>query len=443
MNTKVKALGILAGCGLALAWAGAVRAQELRLEDLIQEALAHNPELQARAEEWSAAKEQVPQAGALPDPMLTLGVMSLPVDSWSFNREPMTQKTVEVSQAFPFPGKRPLLTEAKKAERDAAESKLRALQNQVTCEVRQAYAELYYLDHALEVTRQNQELLRQFIQVAGALYAVGKGLQQDVLKAQVELSMLLDQEIMLTQDRKMAAANLNRLLGRDPSAALESARRLDLEPLPADAKALAEKAAAANPELAEADRMVAESQALARLAQRSYYPDFTVMLGYGFREDVTMAGNRVEQSDLVSGSVGFNLPIYSFRKQSKQAAEGRARVQERRHEREDRAWRVREEVAATYAQAERAWRQIQLYQGGIIPQSENSLKSAMAGYQVNKVDFLTLLDSQKTLYDLEIRLRRRQADYSRAIARLDELSARPVAEIVQSAAGLKLETPEK
>jgi len=91
--------------------------------------------------------------------------------------------------------------------------------------------------------------------------------------------------------------------------------------------------------------------------------------------------------------------------------------------------RVREEVAATYAQAERAWRQIQLYQGGIIPQSENSLKSAMAGYQVNKVDFLTLLDSQKTLYDLEIRLRRRQADYSRAIARLDELSARPVAEI--------------
>jgi len=426
--TMVMILSSWAGLGLA----GPVRAQELRLEDLIQEAMANNPELQARQEEWTAAKERVPQAGALPDPMLTLGVMSLPVDSWSFNREPMTQKTVELGQTFPFPGKRPLLTQAAAAERDAAESQLHALQNQVTREVRQAYAELYYLDHALEVTHQNQELLRQFIQVADTLYAVGQGRQQDVLKAQVELSMLLDQEILLTQDRKTAGARLNRLLGRDPGAALDPARQLKLEPPATDAQALTEKAVAANPELAEADRMVAESQAYAKLARRSYYPDFTVTLGYGQRDDLTLDGDRVKQSDLVSGSVGFNLPVYSYRKQGREAAESRARVREREQERVDRGLRVREEVAATHAQAEGAWRQIQLYQGGVIPQSENSLQSARSGYQVNKVDFLTLLDNQKTLYDLEIKLHRLQADYSRASARLDELSARPLAEILQT-----------
>ena len=434
MKLKQTALAILAGAGVLLGLAEPSPAQELKLGELIQEALANNPELKARAQELSAASEHVPQAGALPDPMLSLGVMSVPVDTLALNREPMTQTQVGVSQAFPFPGKRPLLIEAARAQRDAAAAKQEAARNRVAREVREAYLELYYLDHALEVTRRNQELLKQYVQVAGAMYAVGKGLQQDVLKAQVELSMLLDQEIRLTQEREMAAANLNRLLGRDPGQPLGPARTFELEPLPADAQKLADRAAAQSPELALADRMATESQALEKLARRSFYPDFAVMASYGFREDLEMGGKIVRQPDLVSGSVGFNLPLYSYRKQSREVAESQARFQARQYEREDTALRVREEVRSLYARAQQAWQEIQIYQAGIIPQSENSLQAALAGYQVNKVDFLTLLDNQKTLYDLEIKLRRLQADYGQAYARLDELCG---------GAGLKPVTLEK
>jgi outer membrane protein, heavy metal efflux system len=429
MKLSPKALAILAGAGILLGLARRGPAQELNLGELLQEALAQNPELKAREAEVSAAAARVPQAGALPDPMLTLGVMSLPVDSWSFNREPMTQKTVELSQEFPFPGKRPLLARAAGAERETAEARLAALRNQVVREVREAYAELYYLDHALEINRQNLELLKQFVQVAGSRYAVGQGLQQDVLKAQVEQSMLLDRELMLTADRQVAAARLSRLLGRPADPPLGPALQLPAEPLPSDPQALADQAAANNPEILMNEKMAAASEDLEKLARRSYYPDFTVMLGYGQRDPVTMNGVKQESPDLVSGTVGFNLPIYSHRKQSQAVVENQARAEQRRHERDDAALRVREAVAAAYAQARRAEQQIELYRSGIIPQSENSLHSALAGYQVNKVDFLTLLDNQKTLYDLQTKLLRLQVDYSQALARLDELSARPVEEI--------------
>ncbi len=433
MKLLPTSLAVLAGAGLLLGLARTSPAQELNLGGLIQEALAQNPELQARQAEAAAAAARVPQAGALPDPMLTLGVMSLPVDSWSFNREPMTQKTVALSQEFPFPGKRPLLTQAASAEQKTAEAKLAALRNQVVREIREAYAELYYLDHALEVNRRNQELLRQLVQVANSMYAVGKGLQQDVLKAQVEQSMLLDLALMLQSDRQVAAARLNRLRGRPGDQPLGSALRLPAEPLPADPKALADQAVAGNPAVTMDEKMAAASEAMEKLAKRSSYPDFTVMLGYGQRDPVTMAGVKQETPDLVSGAVGFNLPIYSYRKQSQAYAENQARAEARRRERDDMVLRVREEVAATYAQARRAEQQIELYRSGIIPQSENSLQSALAGYQVNKLDFLTLLDNQKTLYDLQIKLLRLQADYSQALARLDELSARPVEEIASQA----------
>ena len=430
MNLKQPLLAILAGAGILFGLARPGPAQELKLGELLQEALAQNPELKAREAEVSAAAARVPQAGALPDPMLTLGVMSLPVDSWSFSRETMTQKTVELSQEFPFPGKRPLLTRAAGAEREIAEARLGALRNLTVREVREAYADLYYLDHALEINRQNQDLLQQFVQVADSLYAVGKGLQQDVLKAQVEQSMLLDQALMLESDRQIAAARLNRLLGRPVDQPLGLALQLPAEPLPPDPKVLADQAVAKNPELVMSEKMTAESEAMEKLARRASYPDFTVMLGYGQRDPVTMAGVKQETPDLVSGTVAFNLPIYSYRKQSRAVAENQARVEQRRGEREDAALRVREEVAAAYAQARRAEQEIALYQGGIIPQSENVLKSALSGYQVNKVDFLTLLDSQKTLSDLKTKLYRLQADSSQALARLDELCARPPAEIL-------------
>lgn len=430
MKVKMKPPAMLAAGWLALGWAGAGPAQELRLEELIAEALSNNLELKARAEEETAAGEQVGPAGALPDPMVSVGVMSLPVDSWSFSAEPMTQTQVGLSQAFPFPGKRSLLTRAARAERDASEARVDAARLRVIREVRESYAELYYLDHALELTRQNQEVLRQLGRVAGAKYAVGQGVQADVLKAQVELSLLLDQEIALNQARQAAAANLNRLLGRDPAEAVGPARRMELAPLRAEVAALAEKALSANPELMEANQMVAASESLARLSARSYYPDFTLMVAWGFRGDLVQAGRRIDQPDLFSAGVGFNLPVYSYRKQSRERAASQARLRSREHERAEQVLRLKEEVIATYAEAGRAWQELMLYRSGIIPQSRQSLESALTAYQVNRVDFLTLLDNQQTLLDQEIRLRRLEADYSRACARLDELSARPPAELL-------------
>jgi len=182
------------------------------LDEYVSKAVQDNPRLSAALQKVQMVERTIPQAGALPDPQLSLGLMNLPVNSFAFNQEPMTGKTISVMQMFPFPGKLSLATDIAELNTAIARWQEQEVRNQIVALVKRVYFDLYAIDRTIETIESNQHLMEQFVSVAETKYATGSGLQQDVLRAQVELSKLGDDLIMWQQKRRSAVAKLNALL---------------------------------------------------------------------------------------------------------------------------------------------------------------------------------------------------------------------------------------
>ena len=187
----------------------------LKLDQLVEEALKSNPEILAAKKKWEVYREKVPQAFALEDPMLGLGITNLPTN-FSFREEDMTMKEISISQKLPFFGKRPLMKEMAEKEAEAVFNEIQERANRIIKEVKTAYYELSHVYRTTEVTQRNKEILEDFAKIAETRYSVGEGIQQDVLKAHVEVSKMVDDLIMLGQRKRALEAKLNALLDRPP-----------------------------------------------------------------------------------------------------------------------------------------------------------------------------------------------------------------------------------
>jgi outer membrane protein TolC len=401
------------------------------LSRLIEQSLEKNPGVAASASLLSAAQARVPRAGSLPDPMLTVGAMSLPVDTFELDQEPMTQITVGVAQTFPYPGSLDTRTQASEYGLKTEEHLNLALRQETVYQVRAAYHELVFLDRAVEITSRNRELMRELSRIAEARYAAGMGIQQDALKAQVELLRMIDELISYEQGRVSVAAELNRLIYAEPGAPVPPARPATKRPEPPDRDELINNTRSRNPRLLASRISVEKAGAEEELARLSLLPELTVALGYGFREDGEMNGEKVERPDFLSAAVSVPVPLWKNRKQDQEVAEKEAQKTVARLTSDDVESRLVAGVEMLLADAKRLDSQIVLLETGIIPQARQSLESARAGYRTGKVDFLTLVDNQITLFKLEIRLARLNADYFKVIAALDRVSGKPVEEILK------------
>ncbi|MCH9674364.1 MAG: TolC family protein [Gammaproteobacteria bacterium] len=401
---------------VALAWAvlaaPAVMAQtpgvpidpagSLTLDDAVELALAHNPGLAALDAQADALDAMPSQAGALPDPVLSLNAMNLPTDTFNLDQEPMTQLQIGVSQSFPFPGKRKLKREAAEYEAQAGDARSAEQRNALQGAVRAAWWQVFAFDRSLEIVDQNKALMRDFVKIAETKYSVGQGLQQDVLLAQLELSRLLDREARLKGRRRSAQANLNALLDRPPNRAVMIARtppNVRLPELPAEAVLLDQ--AGESRDLLNVHRELLEAaDSRLSLAKRDVYPDFRLGAGYGFRQgNDALRGNR---ADFFSVMLSVNVPLYFGTKQSKA-------IDQRSHERAQRRYSlsavlrsIEAEVTRHLADYDAAREQVLLLDTAIIPQAQQTVASMLAGYQVNKVDFLNVVNGQLTLYNAQI-----------------------------------------
>ena len=186
----------------------------LSLDQLIQSALENNPQLKSYNSAISADSARIQQSGALPDPVLSLNLLNIPTNSFAFDQEPMTGKQIALRQLFPFPGKLSLKEDISSAGVSISIANFLEYQNQIIKDVKTGYFELFFLDKSIEITEKNQQLLIEFTAIAGSKYIVGKGLQQDVLKAQVELSKMIDKLIQLGQKREVKQAQINTILNQ-------------------------------------------------------------------------------------------------------------------------------------------------------------------------------------------------------------------------------------
>ncbi len=387
----------------------------LSLRVLIEEALAQNPEIIAMRRNFDMMRARVPQAKALPEPTLSYGYMgnAVPLPPFDIQKgDPSSSRAFSVSQEIPFPGK--LATKGKMAN-VAAEAEWWAYEQtqlNVVAEVKDAYFDLYFIRKSIETVTKNKELLEKFAKIAEASFAVGKGIQQDVLKAQVEISKLIDQLTVLEQRQQTAEARLNSLLFREPETPVGAPEEIKPRDFIYRLAELNELALTNFPTLKAQRRKIDREQYGVELAKKDFYPDFSVSLTYL---------NRPGMPDMYGVNVGVKIPVYFWQKQRPAVAEATASAAVEKQRLDNTTTLLFFRLKDRYLAATTAQRLVKLYGTTIIPQSSLALESAIAGYEVGKVDFLTLLDNLVTLLNYELSYYEQLANVEKAIAALEPL----------------------
>ena len=397
-------------------------AADPQLAALLADAAERNPDVQAARREIAAARSRIAPAGALDDPMLEVGLLNVPAESLSLRREDMTMKMIGFSQRLPYPGKRALRRELAEREAQAAENNLQELVNRVRRDVKVAYFDLGLTDESLRLAQRNRQVLEQFLSIAEARYGVGQSTQADVLKAQTQVSKMLEELIKLGRERPMLEAELNRAAGRAaapqavspaPARAREASLRLD---------ELRARALANRPQLLAQQRMMDRSTKALELARKNYYPDFDVRLSYGQRDNT----QNMRREDLISLTVAINLPIWGESKRGPRVTEADAMRDQASAMYQARLNELDAMLRWQVAAAEQTLKSVRLYEDALLPQARLTADASLSAYRVGRVDFFTLLDSRMTVFNAEIGYAASLATYNKALAEVEFLTGAPL-----------------
>ncbi len=382
------------------------------LQQLIEQALENNPEIKAMQRRFDAMRARIPQAKALDAPVLSIGYTGNIVPFQVQKGDPSSGRMIGISQDLPYPGKRSLRGKVASTDADAEWWAFEQTRRNVVAEVKDSYFDLYYLTKAIGVVTKTKTLLEQFTKIAEVRYSVGKGIQQDVLKAQVEFSKLIEQQTILEQRKQIAEARLNSLLYREPESPLGVPEELRPRDFPYTLAALNETAVANYPDLKGQRRKIESAQYAIQLAKKDFYPDFTVGFTYT---------NRPAMPEMYGVNIGIKLPIYYAQKQRPALTEATASAEAEKRSLENMTTLLFFKIRDKYLAETTARRLVSLYSTTIVPQSSLSLESAIAGYEVGKVDFLTLLDNLVTLLNYELSYYEQLSNEEKAVAALEPL----------------------
>lgn len=385
---------------------------------LTQQMLADNPELQAARKRWEAAQKRPGQEGALPDPTVRLGWASAgaPYPGAGLGSDPTANLGVEVSQMFPFPGKRALKSSMAQQEAKAESFMFRGTELSLVSRLKSAYYELQFAYDAIDVLSRNKILLERLAKLAENRYSAGQTSQQDLIKSQLEISLIETRLLELERSKQSMIAAINSLLNRETDARFgrpEPATIPKLLPLDSIEKSAMES----SPMLRAQRATIDKSQLGLEMSRREYYPDFEVMGGYF---------NQGSMKDMYEFRVQISVPIFFARKQRLGVEESIAKLSESQKYYRAQEQMIQYRIKDQYLAAENSQRLMDLYQKLIIPQASLALESSLASYSAGGIDFLSVLSNFSSILENEMKYYESRTQYMKAIAMLSELCGQKV-----------------
>ncbi len=386
----------------------------LTLDDAVRTALSSNAAVQSAQHAAEAQRRRVPQAKSLPDPNFSVGWMGNIQPFSVQGGDPSSYRSVGAMQMIPFPGKLKLRGDIATKEADASQWDVEAVRRRVAADVKAAYYEYWYYDKALQTTQRSRDLLTKLSQIADARYRVGKAVQADVLRSQVEISMLLQKLTTLEQQRATAQAKLNSLLARDPDAPLPPAADIPAaSPLNYSLEELYKLARQNDPEYQRMQKMVERNQLAINLAQKDSLPDLSVSYMYQ---------QRPMMPDMHGLTFTVNIPVFYKNKQREEVRQAKEEELSAAGARDNRQNELFFDLKQNYLAAKASDNLLKLYSQGVIPQSSLALESSMSSYQVGSSDFLTVLGNFTTVLKYETDYYRELANYQQALARMEAVT---------------------
>lgn len=394
--------------------AAAVQAQS-PLPQLVEEVLRRNPEILAAQKRVEAARQRPDRESALPDPMISAGYSSAgkPWPLAGLGREPTANVGVMISQEIPAPGKTRLRGAVVQREAEAEFEEYQRVKLSVVSRLKQAWRRLHNAYAMAELAERNRDLLRKFLRVAEARYAVGRGMQQDLFRAQTQLAVLDTRLERLGQERRSREAEINSLLfrpldtpvPRPPDPGVPDFR-MPLEELDAAARRN-------SPMLRREEKMIERAELAVNLARKDYYPDYTVSGGYF---------NMGRMPDMYEFRVGLTLPLWFARKQRAGVAEQAHLLSQTRRGYESSEANLLFRVKDDYLMAQTSLRLLKMYSETVVPQATLTLESSLAAYGTGGVDFLTLLSNLMNVVEYEGNYQEELLNFHLALIRLEEVT---------------------
>ena len=383
----------------------------LVLPELVREALARNPEIVAARKQWEAAANRITQVRSLDDPTLSVQWWNAPE---SFNLGRAENTLIGLSQKFPFPGKLALKEQVASRSADMTEQAVRAKERDLIARLKQTYYDLFLAHKAIQIHHEQIDLLKQFFEITNAKFRAGKGSQVDVLKAQVELSTLHQQLPVLEQRRDTAQGKLNMLLDRDPRFPLALPQEPREGRVDQDLEDLYRAATTARPELKAADLAIQRNEQSRTLALREYYPD------------INLGVQRFQNYQAPNGFgavVSINLPFAFWTKPKYDAGvqEAAAAVAAARAEHRTLENLTRFQIRDLLAKVRASWEVAVLYRTTVLPQAEQGVEAARAGYRTGRTGFLDLIEADRAWRGFQLEYYRALVEREHRLAELEQV----------------------
>ena len=384
------------------------------LHELVQEAEQKNPQISASFHAWQASRNVPKQVSALPETQLSVQQFSVgsPRPFAGYSNSDFAYIGIGASQDIPYPGKRQLRAHVAEREADSMEAQTDSIRRTVVGNLKMVYFRLAYIQQTLGVLQRSDALLNQVQEAAEARYRVGQGNQQDVLKAQLQHTKILQEIAHHHQEEGLLEAQIKQVLGRPQESAEIVADTLTLRVLPYAAAELLQRAREQNPDVHSKQASIRQQETQVELAHKNFRPDFNIQYAYEHTGSQTR--------DYYMATFGIRLPNRG--RQKAELAEAQQNQERAQQELDAESQRVFSEVQQQYVRAKTSEERLKIYSDGLVPQSEATFRSALSAYQSNRQDFESLLSSYLDVLNLNLEYRSELVDHESALAELERLA---------------------
>ncbi len=389
-------------------------AQDLKLSDIVEEALKNNPDILASQAKIEAARYRIPQLKSLPDPMFMFGYQNEGFDRYTYGEMQGAQWMFSASQQFPFPGKRSLKGDMAERDAESLEAMHELLKLRTAARVKELYFDLFLVYKNIDLLKSKRDLFIRIEDLALGRYAAGKAMQQEVLMAQTEKYMLLEKEEMLRQKILSLEAMLRATLGRDSRVPL--GRPIDpvYRPFTLTVDDALQMADRHSPEIKARAKMLEAANTRLLMAQKEYYPDFNINASYYNRKG--------DFKDMWSATSTINIPLYYKTKQEPAVLEAKAFLAQAKQELEAVKLMVSAAIQDNFSMLRSSEKLMDLYRNGLIPKNVQDVESAFTGYATGRTDAIVVISRLKTLLDYEALYWSQFAEREKALARLHAIT---------------------
>ncbi|MFH1479404.1 MAG: TolC family protein [Candidatus Omnitrophota bacterium] len=388
------------------------------LNTFIDKALKNNPSVQSAYNDWKAEEYKIRYVKGLPDPMASYSYFGKNVET----RIGPQESKYGLSQKIPFPGKLAIKGKAQSKSADILKEKYEAIKREVIKEVKFVYYDIFWVDKAIAITEEEKAIIESLEKVAQRKFESNLSPQQDVVKAQVEISKLIDELFRLRQNRSSLNSRLNSIINMPDPIEIDKIGDVAISNFDYDLEKLHKTALGSKQELLAANLEIERAKYEKSLAKLGYFPDFTFGVDY-----TQIGGGHTTQlndgEDAWMGKVAINVPIW-FDKLNADLNEKRSRLEAKKDNFRNIENNIDYEVDDLYFKINTYKDIISLYKTALVPQAEQAFEAARIGYETGKVDFLNWLDAERVILQIRLAFYKSVVDYQKSIAYLERIVGR-------------------